>query len=146
MRVELITRKWSLPAPEAVFQQQRRAEYVRPSYTDIEGGHGVFKIPRNIKRPGVNHVEAIVTEKQAIFAADLLINAEVIVIGVIYVGLGRDRIEHSGACKIGPGVVGLDELQHGWIDSVHWNHIWTASSHGAGRVVVASRWIWRGHN
>src|SRR6202043_2829647 len=99
--VELTADKGTLGTAQMGFQQQRRTEGVDPSTSEIVGGHRVINISRNIKRTDVDHIEPIVAEKQVIFAADLLVNSEIVVIGIIYVRRTGDGVEHSAAREIG---------------------------------------------
>ena len=85
-RIRLTAGKGPLRAANVIFHQQRGAERVRPPDSDIEGRHGVSGSSRNVKRQYINHVEAIVAEEHVILAADLLVNAKVVVIRSVYVG------------------------------------------------------------
>src|SRR6266567_1651034 len=97
-----------------------------PASTDIRRRHGAARICRDASWVEGCNVQPIVAKEQGVSPAELLIDTDHVVIGIVYLRTRHDRVEYGVSGEIGLCVVRLDEIDHGRIEARGGNHIGTA--------------------
>ncbi len=112
-----------------------------PSNTNIRGWHGAAGVPGNAEGSEIYNVEAIVPEEQAVFTAQLFINARSVMIGIVHVRARYDGVEYGIAGEVWRSIVGLEEVHGGCIESCRRNHVRASRGIRARRIEIGTAGI-----